>query len=97
MQTPGRAAALAALNSFLYERGAHYRTDMSSPVTGESGCSRLSPHLTYGTLSMKEIYQATQQRIAEVRELPKAEKGTWAGSLSSFVGRLHWHCHFTQK
>lgn len=97
LQTPGREAGLAALNSFLYERGEQYRTDMSSPVTGESGCSRLSPHLTYGTLSMREIYQTTQKRASEVRKLSKEERGQWAGSLSSFVGRLHWHCHFTQK
>ena len=97
LQTPGREAGLEALRSFLYERGEQYRTDMSSPVTGEDGCSRMSPHLTYGTLSMREIYQATQKRIAEVRSLPKSEKGTWSGALSAFVGRLHWHCHFTQK
>ncbi|MBE9062467.1 cryptochrome/deoxyribodipyrimidine photo-lyase family protein [cf. Phormidesmis sp. LEGE 11477] len=97
LQPPGRNAGLKVLNSFLYERGEKYRTDMSSPVTGESGCSRLSPYLAYGTISMRETYQATQKRIAEVAAMPKAEKGTWAGSLSSFVGRLHWHCHFTQK
>ena len=97
LQTPGRKAALEILDSFLHERGEQYRTDMSSPITGETGCSRLSPHLTYGTLSMREIYQTTKQRMAEVAVLPKEQKGTWAGSLSSFVGRLHWHCHFTQK
>ncbi len=97
LQTPGRTAALADLKSFLYGRGEHYRTDMSSPVTGETGCSRLSPHLTYGTLSMREIYQATLKRRAEVSALPKAERGSWPSALSSLVGRLHWHCHFTQK
>lgn len=97
LQTPGRKAALEVLHRFLYERGENYRTDMSSPITGESGCSRLSPYLAYGTISMRETYQATQKRIAEVAAMPKAQKGTWAGSLSSFVGRLHWHCHFTQK
>ncbi|MEL6260301.1 MAG: FAD-binding domain-containing protein [Cyanobacteria bacterium J06626_6] len=97
LQTPGRQAGLAVLNSFLHERGESYRTDMSSPVTGESGCSRLSPHLTYGTLSMREIYQTAQKRLEVVRSLPKEERGTWAGALSSFIGRLHWHCHFTQK
>ena len=97
LQEPGREAGLKVLNGFLYERGEKYRTDMSSPVTGESGCSRLSPYLAYGTVSMREAYQATQKRIAEVKTLSKEEKGTWAGSLSSFVGRLHWHCHFTQK
>lgn len=97
LQAPGRTAGLKVLNSFLYERGEKYRTEMSSPVTGESGCSRISPHLTYGTLSLREIYQATQKRLTELRALPKEERGTWASSLSSFVGRLHWHCHFTQK
>lgn len=97
LQPPSRDAALKVLNSFLYERGEKYRTDMSSPVTGERGCSRLSPYLAYGTISMREAYQATQKRRAEVAAMPKEEKGTWAGSLSSFVGRLHWHCHFTQK
>ncbi|MEM6597525.1 MAG: FAD-binding domain-containing protein [Cyanobacteria bacterium P01_C01_bin.69] len=97
LQPPGRKAGLAVLNEFLYERGEKYRTDMSSPVTGESGCSRLSPYLAYGTVSMKEVYQTTLKRRAEVAALPKSEKGTWAGSLSSFIGRLHWHCHFTQK
>ena len=97
LQDPGREAGLNVLNSFLYERGEKYRTDMSSPVTGEWGCSRLSPYLAYGAVSMREAYQATQKRIAEVSAMPKSEKGTWAGSLSSFVGRLHWHCHFTQK
>ncbi len=97
LQPPGRKAALASLRSFLYERGEEYRTDMSSPVTGETGCSRLSPHLTYGTLSMREIYQTTQKRVAEVAALPKTERSHWGGALSSFVGRLHWHCHFTQK
>ena len=46
LQTPGRKAAIAILNSFLHVRGEKYRTDMSSPVTGESGRARLSPHLT---------------------------------------------------
>lgn len=97
LQEPGRKAGLKILNSFLGDRGEKYRTDMSSPVTGERGCSRLSPYLAYGTVSMRETCQATQKRIVKVRAMPKEEKGTWAGSLSSFVGQLHWHCHFTQK
>jgi deoxyribodipyrimidine photo-lyase len=49
---------------------------------------------------MKEVYQRTQQRIGELREREDAgEKvdGKWFRSLSSFNGRLHWHCHFMQK
>ena len=26
---------------------------MSSPITGEVACSRLSPHITYGTISLR--------------------------------------------
>lgn len=97
LQTPGRNAALQTHNSFLSDRGEPYQKGMSSPVSGENACSRLSPHLVAGSLSMREIYQATLKRQEEVAVLPKAERGKWPGALKSFVGRLHWHCHFMQK
>ena len=28
---------------------------MSSPITAEYSCSRLSPHITFGTISIKSI------------------------------------------
>ncbi|MFO6464254.1 FAD-binding domain-containing protein [Jannaschia sp. KMU-145] len=97
LQTPGRQAGLRLLDSFLTERGEPYQKAMSSPVTGETACSRLSPHLMAGTLSMREIYQATQARIAALDAVARPERGRWPGALKSFVGRLHWHCHFMQK
>lgn len=97
LQTPGRAAGIETLQAFLTDRGEPYQKGMSSPVSGETACSRLSPHLMAGSLSMREIYQATLKRQAEVAALPKAERGLWQGALKSFVGRLHWHCHFMQK
>ncbi|HBM13461.1 MAG TPA: deoxyribodipyrimidine photolyase, partial [Rhodospirillaceae bacterium] len=36
---------------------------------------------------------ATAQRQGRLN----ADSGPWRGSLSSFSGRLHWHCHFMQK
>jgi len=97
LQTPGRRAALRTLDTFLNERGAPYQKGMSSPVTGEMACSRLSPHLVAGSLSMREIHQATVRRQGQVAALPKDQRGTWPGALRSFIGRLHWHCHFMQK
>ena len=97
MQTPGRAAALNRLNRFLYESGETYQKDMSTPISGEDGCSRMSPYLASGSLSIREVYQATLRRQAEIAALPSQERGMWASSLRSFAGRLHWHCHFTQK
>ncbi|RDV06011.1 deoxyribodipyrimidine photo-lyase/cryptochrome family protein [Sphingorhabdus pulchriflava] len=89
----GRAQALATLHSFLHERGEHYTREMSSPLSGETACSRLSWHLAYGSLSIRETLQAAQARY---RELPLSEKA-WRQSLRSFIARLHWHCHFIQK
>jgi deoxyribodipyrimidine photo-lyase len=37
--------------SFLTRRGQTYRRAMSSPLDGEAACSRLSPHLAWGTIS----------------------------------------------
>ncbi|MCG7860542.1 hypothetical protein MD537_26400, partial [Flavihumibacter sediminis] len=79
--------------SFLQQRGEQYQRAMSSPVEGVSACSRLSPYLAWGALSMREVAQANEARR---RALPPAEK-TWRKSLRSFSGRLHWHCHFIQK
>jgi deoxyribodipyrimidine photo-lyase len=90
------------LDSFLAKRGKNYRSDMSSPVEGWEGCSRLAPYLAYGALSMREVYKATRVRVDELRaqRVPRKkdpELTAWLQSLSSFEGRLHWHCHFMQK
>jgi deoxyribodipyrimidine photo-lyase len=96
----GESRALAELESFLATRGVNYRQDMSSPVAGWSGCSRLSPYIAFGAISLRTVYRATLARAANVRERRLAGEpldARWTGSLSSFRGRLHWHCHFMQK
>ena len=96
-QPSGRDAALERLRTFLEDRGETYRRDMASPASGEKACSRLSPHLAWGTVSMREVAQATWARQRELKEHPRREAGKWRGSMRSFSGRLHWHCHFIQK
>jgi deoxyribodipyrimidine photo-lyase len=88
---------VAALEGFLAGRGERYHLEMSSPLTAYESCSRLSPHLAWGTLSMREAVQATRLRARQVKALPAAERGTWTRALAAFEGRLHWHCHFIQK
>lgn len=61
-QTGGRNAAIALLKSFLTTRGQKYRYEMSSPVTAPDSCSRLSAHLAFGAVSMREVYQASRRR-----------------------------------
>ena len=96
-QRGGRTAALATLAGFLGERGRDYRFRMSSPVTAFEACSRLSPHLTWGTISMREVAQASVNRIREIKYQNDPAAKNWRASLISFMGRLHWHCHFMQK
>ena len=96
-QPGGSRAASDLLDGFLRHRGETYQRAMSSPLTAENACSRLSPHLAWGTLSIREATQATWGRMASLRGLPREETGLWPGALRSFVGRLHWHCHFIQK
>ncbi len=93
-QPGGRTAGVECLRSFLEERGRTYRADMSSPLTGAEACSRLSPHLAFGTVSLREAYQAAR-RARETQALKRDEP--FAASIDSFISRLHWHCHFIQK
>lgn len=97
IQKGGRSEGLKLLQSFLYERGEGYTQQMSSPVTGFESCSRLSPHIAFGTLSIREIFQVLEKRIHEIKNRPFGSKDKWPSALRSFSGRLRWHCHFIQK
>lgn len=91
IQEGGRKNAVKLLNSFLDNRSDNYQKEMSSPITGEKSCSRLSPYITYGNISLREIYRATKQKLNEDISIVKKK------SLIAFKSRLAWHCHFIQK
>lgn len=96
-QIGGRKNALSLLSSFLYQRGENYTKEMSSPLTAFNSCSLLSPHLAFGTISLREVFSRVEERRAELQQAPKPVKGKWPSTLKSFGGRLRWHCHFIQK
>ena len=79
----GRIQGLNRLNEFLKYKIDNYQYSLSSPLKAFDGCSRLSPYLTWGCLSIREVVQA-------IRETKK--RGSRA-----IDSRLHWHCHFIQK
>jgi deoxyribodipyrimidine photo-lyase len=93
-QPGGRANALSLLGGFLTDRGQTYRKAMSSPLEGAVACSRLSPHLALGTISVREVAQAT---AARQRAVKGGQRDGWGGSLKSFQSRLAWRDHFIQK
>jgi len=97
-QKGGRKEAIHLLTTFLGGRGAHYQKGMSSPLSAEKVCSRLSPHLAFGTLSIREVVHALMQKKEEIESLPLPMRPPgMLAAIRSFQGRLYWHCHFIQK
>ena len=87
-QQGGEYWAWRYLDSFVKERYVNYSKHISKPNLSRKGCSRLSPYLAYGNISMRMVYQYTNQFY---------EKASNKRALLNFVSRLHWHCHFMQK
>ena len=88
IQTGGSDSGRELLSSFLEHRCKGYSKKMSSPSEAEYACSRLSPHIAFGTISIRDIYQTLENNINNSR---------YRWDLYSFKKRLHWHCHFIQK
>ncbi len=98
IQRGGRAQAEEELFSFLHTRGQYYRSEMANPEGGALACSRISPYLAWGHLSIKEAVFATSARRQQLLAMPAPARPIgYLQSLKSFEGRLHWHCHFIQK
>jgi deoxyribodipyrimidine photo-lyase len=98
----GEYAAREELESFLDHRGVDYQRDMSSPVAAFAGCSRLSPYLAWGAISIRHVSQRLDAHVAALRDQARGEPASrpdrrWFASLRSFSARLRWHCHFMQK
>ncbi|MEX1368165.1 MAG: FAD-binding domain-containing protein, partial [Nannocystaceae bacterium] len=107
VQRGGAAEGQRILDDFLHQRSRDYRSAVSSPVTAWQGCSRLSTHLAYGTVSMREVVQRTEQRrhrlaleherAVALRRPERQPLHRWLESIDAFGERLRWHDHFIQK
>ncbi|OOE69154.1 deoxyribodipyrimidine photolyase [Salinivibrio kushneri] len=87
-QPGGPSWAYKTLQSFFRERGQRYQRHISKPLASRKSCTRLSPYLAWGNISLREMYQIT---------LLHWRKKGWRRALVAMVSRLHWHCHFMQK
>ena len=87
-QIGGETRAHQYLDSFMNDRFVNYNKHISKPALSRKSCSRLSPYLAWGNLSMKQVYQAALETKKHAK--PKMP-------LTSFMSRLRWHCHFIQK
>lgn len=76
-QPGGRTAGVECLRTFLEE------------AAGEAS-SRLSPHLAFGTVSIREAWQAAR------RARDAQDKAARTGAIDGFLARLDWHCRALQ-
>ncbi|AIY66595.1 cryptochrome/deoxyribodipyrimidine photo-lyase family protein [Pseudoalteromonas piratica] len=87
-QNGGESEAFQVLNDFFIARGKDYAFKLSSPSLSQIHCSRLSPYLAWGNISLRQVYQT----VLNHWQVPG-----WRRSLVALTSRLHWHCHFIQK
>ncbi len=88
----GSAQAAATLDSFLAQRFWGYHWKLSRPWLAQQGAtSHLSPHLMFGTISCRTVYQQAKARAQQL-DNPKARF-----ALKAFRDRLRWHDSFTQR
>lgn len=108
VQQGGRREGKRVLQSFLERRSRDYMSYLSQPGVSARSCSRLSAHIAYGTLSVREIEQATARRVLLLKDFAAemdapaqaAERQaaiSWVRQLAAFRSRLAWRCHFVQK
>jgi deoxyribodipyrimidine photo-lyase len=76
------------LKSFIETRHVGYSSLISKPEASRKACSRISPYLAYGNISMRMAHTYTMQHYKTARN---------KRSLQNFVSRLHWQSHFIQK
>ena len=75
IQKGGREAGLKLLDSFLETRGKNYSKEMSSPLTAITSCSRLSPYLTFGNLSVREVYKIAKAKRDKLKGIKNLGNG----------------------
>lgn len=87
-QKGGRKTGIRYLNTFLENRYLSYSKNISKPETSRKSCSRLSPYIAWGNLSIREIYQSTSQKFNTLKN---------KRAILNFMSRLRWQAHFIQK
>jgi len=80
IQRGGEKRAQELLTSFVDVRSKEYMYHISKPSQSRNSCSRLSPHLAWGSVSVRQVYQAAYEA---------KEKGN-KRNLNAFLSRLRW-------
>ena len=88
-QKGGAHTGIRYLTSFIKdERYLNYNRHISKPLLARKSCSRLSPYIAWGNLSIRQVWQAAKQFRPEAKN---------KRVIDSFTSRLRWQAHFIQK
>jgi len=79
----GRENGLLRMEYFFNKKLNYYSKEISSPEKSFDSCSRLSPFISWGCISLKEIFHKANSYQNNSSKMLKS--------------RLTWHCHFIQK
>lgn len=88
LQQGGETRAHGRLKIFLDDSLKFYRKSIGSPIEAQKHCSRLSAHLAFGNITVRQIYRQTTKHSNYEKFHPQA---------TAFIDRLLWHCHFIQR
>jgi deoxyribodipyrimidine photo-lyase len=88
-QPGGESKAWRYLQSFLEGRALHYNRHISKPALSRKSCSRLSPYIAFGNISVRQVFQ---ESIARQEEAP-----AFGRVLANYQSRLWWRSHYIQK
>lgn len=87
-QKGGSTIAWKYANSFFEDRHEDYMFNISKPEASRSSCSRLSPYIAWGNVSIRQIFQKGQEL---------KNKTSDKRHIGAFLSRLRWQAHFIQK
>ena len=87
-QPPGEENAYAYLNDFSKIRGRGYKKLISKPIESRFSCTRISPYLSWGNISLK-------QSIKILKDF--RDESDFKSDVNGALTRLKWRSHFVQK
>ncbi|WP_299117347.1 cryptochrome/deoxyribodipyrimidine photo-lyase family protein [uncultured Winogradskyella sp.] len=87
-QKGGSTTGWKYANSFFEDRYKDYMFNISKPENSRTSCSRISPYIAWGNLSIRQVFQKGKA----VKEKSKDKR-----HINAFLSRLRWQAHFIQK
>ena len=87
-QVGGTLIGIRYLQSFFADRYLNYARHISKPTLSRKSCSRMSPYIAWGCLSIRQVWQYAKAM---------RQKGKSKRDIDGFTSRLRWQAHFIQK